>query len=232
MNNDAELEPNLDGDSKFEKMLPYLERCQCHIWNHNATFWIIWLCIAMSYQHYAHVIQISTTYPVFGPKKALELLCDFVVAWWSQWHIEYAYRDSVANTTAKPRNWATFDPVLTTKNRCAAVWRNISYTYLYGLWSGAAVWEVIAPRFGKMFVGNTVQGLVRQDVCNLTFNCSLMNVLRALLWFCQSSLPRIFISSSRSHSQTWKITRKYRQFFIKVWTNSHSTSHMWHDQGE
>ena len=46
-------------------------------------------------------------------------------------------------------------PQKTAKNGCAAVWRNISYTYLYGLWSGAAVWEVNDPRFGEIFVGNT-----------------------------------------------------------------------------
>ena len=68
-------------------------------------------------------------------------------------------RSSVANTTAKPRNWATFNPVLTTKNGCAAVWRKISYTYLYGLRFGTAVWEVIALRFGEIFVGNTEEEL-------------------------------------------------------------------------
>ena len=46
-------------------------------------------------------------------------------------------RISVANTATKPRNWATFDPVLTTKNGCAAVWgRSATATRisnLYGL---------------------------------------------------------------------------------------------------
>ena len=44
---------------------------------------------------------------------------------------------SVANTAAKPQNWATFDPVLTTKNGEKRVRRGLAkyqlhVTYLYG----------------------------------------------------------------------------------------------------
>ena len=37
--------------------------------------------------------------------------------------------------------WPCFDHEKRQKNRYAAVWRNINYTYLYGLWSDAAVWR-------------------------------------------------------------------------------------------
>ena len=60
-----------------------------------------------------------------------------------------------------------FWPRKTAKNGSAAVWRKISYTYLYGLWSGAAVWDVNAPRFGEIFVGNT--GIMVKYVCHYPF---------------------------------------------------------------
>ena len=47
---------------------------------------------------------------------------------------------SVANTTAKPRNWATFDPVLTTKNCEKRVRRGLTKDQLHvSLW--ALIWR-------------------------------------------------------------------------------------------
>ena len=111
------------------------------------------------------VRYIGTCWCCYGKEKVIPTK-EHWLRWSKKWRGERGViLSSVANTAAKPRNWATFDPVLTTKNGCAAVWQNISYTYLYGLWSGTAVWEVNAPRFGEIFVGNTdFEG--QFDVCN------------------------------------------------------------------
>ena len=67
----------------------------------------------------------------------------------------YSVSSSVAN---KPQNWSTFDPVLTTVRKTGAPRfgeRSATHVSLWANWSGAALWEVIAPRFGDIFVGNT-----------------------------------------------------------------------------
>ena len=49
---------------------------------------------------------------------------------------------SVANTAAKSRNWATFDPVLTTKNgvrRCLA--KDQLHFIHVSLWAKALIWR-------------------------------------------------------------------------------------------
>ena len=85
-----------------------------------------------------------------------------------------------------------FWPRKTAKNGCVAVWRNISYTYVYGLWSGAAVWEVNAPWFGAIFVGNSDHTWLKQQ-------CSIIIIMYFLKTYDCLDLVTSKISNSMSH---------------------------------
>ena len=95
-----------------------------------------------------------------------------------------------------------FWPRKTAKNGCAAVWRNISYTYLYRLLSGASVWKVNAPRFGEISVGNTVWyrhlATIIAQVMFASFEMpnSLDKLPNSPAWYRQislSALPALFV---------------------------------------
>ena len=73
---------------------------------------------------------------------------------WSQLifeHLILLQASSVANTAELGYFWPCFDYEKQVRRSLVKDQLHI----LYGLWSGAVVWEVIAPRFGKFFVGNT-----------------------------------------------------------------------------
>ena len=66
-------------------------------------------------------------------------------------------KSSVANTAKLGYFWPWFDLEKRRKTGAPRFGEISATSYLYGLWSHSAVWEVNAPRFGEFFVGNTDQ---------------------------------------------------------------------------
>ena len=63
---------------------------------------------------------------------------------------------SVANTTAKPRNWATFDPAAAGKKLAPRFAINpIPVNVISMGWPEIGLLETLAPRFDNFLVGNT-----------------------------------------------------------------------------